>query len=364
MKVARLHGVHDLRVTDEPAPEPGAVGPGHSVVEVTAVGLCGSDLHWYTDGRIGDDVLTRPVVPGHEIAGIVRGGPLDGRHVAVDPAIPCGHCDLCRAGQPNLCRDLPFAGQGGTDGGLRQFLVWPTDRLYPLDDPAPMGGARRALSDADGAMLEPLGVAVHAVDLGHVRLGATVAVLGCGPIGLCVLQVARAAGAATVLAVDPLPHRRAAARRLGADLAIGSGRADDPGPARADAPDPADPAAELLAATGGRGVDVVFEAVGTDAAVATAVAVAGPGARVVLAGISAAETSVVPVAAARRKGLTLVTVRRMKEVYPRAAALVAAGLVDVTAVVTHRFPLSAVEEAFRVAESRAGLKVVVEPARG
>src|SRR5699024_692762 len=119
--------------------------------------------------------------------------------VAVDPAVPCLRCDLCRDGHPNLCRRIVFAGHGATDGGLRRFLTWPTERLVPLPS---------ALSTADGAMLEPLGVAVHAADLGHVRLGASVAVLGCGPIGLLLIQVARAAGAARVLATDPLPHRR------------------------------------------------------------------------------------------------------------------------------------------------------------
>lgn len=338
MKVARLHGIRDLRLSDEPLP---ADAPGTSLVEITAVGLCGSDLHWYSEGGIGDDLLTRPVVGGHEFAGVVRGGPLDGRHVAVDPALPCGHCDLCLAGHRNLCRNIRFAGHSVTDGGLQQFLRWPTELLYPLDD---------RLSDSDGAMLEPLGVAIHAFDLGHVALGATVAVLGCGPIGLCLMQVARAGGAAAVLAVDPLEHRRAAAQRLGADLVLSS-----------EAPDLS---ARLDAATAGRGVDVVFEAVGNDAAVATAVAAARPGARVVLAGIPSTDTTSFPAGTARRKGLTLVLVRRMKDVYPRAMALVESGLVDVTSVVTHRFPLTAVQEAFEVAVAREGLKVVVEPAAG
>lgn len=358
MKVARLHGIRDIRVTDEPVPAipddgaaedpatsaPGTradrpAGSGRSLVEITAVGLCGSDLHWYSEGGIGDAVLTRPLVGGHEFAGVVRSGPLDGRRVAVDPAIPCGVCDMCLAGDRNLCRHIRFAGHSDTDGGLQQFLVWPTALLHPLDD---------RLSDSDGAMLEPLGVAIHAFDLGHVALGSTVAVVGCGPIGLCLLQVARAGGAATVIAVEPLVHRRAAAERLGADLVL--------------APTAPDLAAEIAAATGGRGVDVVFEAAGNDAAIAAAVAAARPGARVVLAGIPGDDRSSFPAGTARRKGLTLVMVRRMKEVYPRAMALVATGLVDVAGVVTHHFPLTRVDDAFRVAVAREGLKVVVDPA--
>lgn len=337
MIVARFYGAEDIRVLEEPRP---SVDDGdRSLVEITAVGLCGSDLHWYSEGGIGDARITRPLVGGHEMAGVVHGGRLDGVRVALDPAIACGHCDLCLAGHRNLCRNIRFAGHSDTDGGLQQFLVWPTELLHPLPP---------TISDADGAMLEPLGVAIHAFDLGHVPLGSTVAVLGCGPIGLCLQQVARAGGAARVLAVDPLAHRRAAAERLGADLALSSS--------------PTDTAEQLVAATGGRGVDVVFEAAGNDAAIATAVQAVRPGGRVVLAGIPSNDNSAFPAATARRKGLTLVLVRRMKEVYPRAIALVSAGLVDVSSIVTHHFPLTAVDDAFKLAVERSGLKVVIEPA--
>jgi L-iditol 2-dehydrogenase len=334
---ARFHAARDVRLASEPIPP---LRDGQSLVEITAVGLCGSDLHWYDEGGIGDARITYPIVGGHEMAGVVRGGPLDGVRVAVDPAIPCHHCDLCIAGHPNLCREIVFAGHADCDGGLQRYLAWPTARLYPLPD---------TLSDADGAMLEPLGVAVHAVDLGHVRLGASVAVLGCGPIGLLMIQVARAAGAARILAADPLSHRRAAATARGADVVL----------------DPSDASyTERLASfTAGLGVDVAFEIAGNDAAVAAAVEVVRPGGRVVLAGIPSAETTSFPASPARRKGLTFTMVRRMKEVYPRAIALVTSGLVDVREVVSHRFPLTEVADAFETAVARRGLKVLVEPSR-
>ena len=202
---ARFHAARDLRLAEEPMPVP---ADGESLVRITAVGLCGSDLHWYEEGGIGDARITHPIVGGHEMAGVVEGGPLDGVRVAVDPAIPCHRCDLCLRGHPNLCRALVFAGHATRDGGLQRYLAWPTARLHPLPE---------TLSDADGAMLEPLGVAVHAVDLGHIPLGGSVAVIGCGPIGLLLIQVARAAGAARVLAADPLAHRRLAATARGAD---------------------------------------------------------------------------------------------------------------------------------------------------
>jgi L-iditol 2-dehydrogenase len=332
---ARFHAARDLRLAEDQMPWP---AEGESLVRITAVGLCGSDLHWYEDGGIGDARITRPIVGGHEMAGVVVDGPLDGVHVAVDPAIPCHRCDLCTRGHPNLCRALVFAGHATCDGGLQRYLAWPTTRLHPLPE---------ALSDADGAMLEPLGVAVHAVDLGHIPLGGSVAVIGCGPIGLLLIQVARAAGAARVLAADPLAHRRLAAAARGADEVL----------------DPADDGypSSLAGFTAGHGVDVAFEVAGTDPAIAAAMDAVRPGGRIVLAGIPSAETSAFPANVARRKGLTIALVRRMKEVYPRATTLVLSGLVDVRGLVTHRFPLTEVQDAFAAAVARRGLKVLVEP---
>jgi L-iditol 2-dehydrogenase len=332
---ARFHAAHDVRLAEEPVPVP---AEGESLVRVTAVGLCGSDLHWYDEGGIGDSRLTHPIVGGHEMAGVVTGGRLDGVRVAVDPAIPCHRCDLCLRGQPNLCRVLVFAGQDRRDGGFQRYLVWPDARLHRLPE---------ALSDADGAMLEPLGVAVHAADLGHIPLGGSVAVIGCGPIGLLLIQVARAAGAARVLAADPLAHRRLAATERGADQVL----------------DPVDHeyGSHLADFTAGLGVDVAFEAAGTDPAISAAMEAVRPGGRVVLAGIPSTEASFFPAGVARRKGLTIAMVRRMKEVYPRATALVEAGLVDVRGLVSHRFPLTEVQDAFTAAVTRSGLKVILEP---
>src|ERR1700728_1760116 len=151
MRAARLYGAADLRVREEQAPEAAA---GQRLVRVTAVGICGSDLHWYSEGAIGDARITRPLVPGHEGAGEVADGPRRGERVAIDPAIPCERCRACRDGYRNLCYRLRFSGHGETDGMMREFMTWPAAQLYPLPD---------RLSDVDGAMLEPLGVAVHSV---------------------------------------------------------------------------------------------------------------------------------------------------------------------------------------------------------
>jgi L-iditol 2-dehydrogenase len=323
MRVARLHGTRDVRVSDEPRPE---LREGESLVRVEAVGICGSDLHWFEEGAIGDARLDSPVVPGHEFAGVVEEGPLAGRRVAVDPAIPCLRCELCLEGNANLCTEVRFAGHGAHDGALRQYLAWPTHRLHPLPD---------SLDGIGGALLEPLGVAIHSFDLGHVGIADRVAIIGCGPIGLLIAQVCAAAGATVALAVDPLEHRRAAVQ---AEAAIAPGDAWD-----------------------GPEVDVAFEAAGTDEAVELALRAARPGARVVLAGIPSGDQTTFSASIARRKGLTLVLVRRMKEVYPRAIRLAEAGAVDLQSIVTDRFPLDRAPEAFEVAVAREGLKVVVEP---
>ncbi len=336
MKAARLHAVGDLRVAEEPVP---AAEPGSCLVRVTAVGICGSDLHWWDEAGIGDATLDRPLVLGHEAAGVIEDGPRRGERVAIDPAIPDETCRMCRAGYRNLCLRIRFAGHGRQDGAMREFLTWPGHLLHPLPD---------ALSDANGAVLEPLGVAIHALDLGHLHLDGTAAVAGCGPIGLLLIQLLQVAGASTVTAFDPLPHRRAAAAGLGA-VAVDPAEATT-GPA--------------LRELTGDGVDVAFEIAGNDEAVQLAMAAARPGGRVVLGGIPGNDRTTFQASAARRKGLTIAMVRRMNEVYPRAISLAAAKRVDLTSLVTHRYPLDRAPEAFRTAAARTGLKVLIAPGAG
>ncbi len=331
MRVMRLHGAGDMRLHREPIPAP---GPGESLVRVTAVGVCGSDLHWFSEAGIGDARLTRPLVLGHEFAGLTEGG----QRVAVDPAIACGQCEYCQAGNPNFCVALRFAGHAENDGALREYVTWPARCLYPLPD---------SLTDADGALLEPLGVAIHAVDLAHVKPGMTVGVFGCGPIGLLTLQVARVAGATRLFATDlpGVPHRLDAARSLGAQVLAADAQQAE--------------AREILAATGNQGVDIAFEAAGDNAAVRAAIAAVKPGGKVILVGIPPEDHTMFTASTARRKGLTLKLVRRMKHTYPRAIRLVESGRVDVRSLVTGRFPLEKAAEAFGVAARREGVKVVI-----
>lgn len=330
MKSIRLHAASELQLHDEPVP---VASEGDKLVRVKAVGVCGSDLHWFSEGEIGDAKLEHPLVLGHEFAGVTE----DGQRVAVDPAIPCGHCEFCEQGHPNLCSDLVFAGQGPTDGALREWLTWSEKSLFPIPD---------SITDADGAMLEPLGVAIHTIDLAKLKAGMTVGVFGCGPIGLLIIQMARLSGAATIIATDKLAHRVEAAQGFGASQAILAG--DD------------SRLSQIRAATNGRGVDAAFDAAGAQEAVDDAVAAVRPGGKVILAGIPDDDRTSFSASVARRKGLTIKLVRRMKHTYPRAIELVSKGLVDVRSLVTHRFPLAQAREAFAVAERREGLKIIIE----
>jgi L-iditol 2-dehydrogenase len=219
---------------------------------------------------------------------------------------------------------------------MREFMTWPAAQLHPLPD---------RLSDVDGAMLEPLGVAVHSVDLGHLPFGGTASVTGCGPIGLLLISLLKAAGASSVLAIEPLAHRREAAARFGADVVADPGSFGDG-----------------LGLTG-HGVDVAFEVAGNDEAVGLAIDSVRPGGRVVLAGIPGDDMIRFGASAARRKGLTIAMVRRMNEVYPRAISLAERGVVDLPAVVTSRMGLGEIRAAFGEGARRTGLKVVIEPQR-
>ncbi len=330
MKLLRLHASGDLRIHEEPTPHSKS---DETLVRVKAVGICGSDLHWFSEGEIGDAKLAHPLVLGHEFAGESE----EGQRVAIDPAIPCAYCDYCERGHPNLCANMIFAGHGEQDGALKEWLAWNKKSIIPIPD---------SLTYTDGAMLEPLGVAIHAVDLGKIKAGMNVGVFGCGPIGLLILQVAKLSGVANIIATDKLPHRVEAAKRYGANQAFLVSDQND---------------LEMMqTAVRERGVEVAFEAAGAQEAIDNAFAAVLPGGKVILAGIPNDDRTSFSASIARRKGLTIKLVRRMKHTYPRAIELVLKGLVDVHSLVTHRFPLEEAREAFRVAERREGLKVVIE----
>jgi L-iditol 2-dehydrogenase len=332
MKVARLHGVGDLRLAEEAAPEPGS---GEVLVRVTAVGICGSDIHWYDESSIGGAQLVRPLVLGHEAAGVIASGPRTGQRVAIDPSVPCESCATCARGLGHLCPHVRFLGHSDTDGALREQLAWPADRLVPLPD---------AVDDETGAMLEPLGVAIHALRLAELGPGGSIGIFGAGPIGQLLIRLALAAGATTVVATDRLPHRVEAARAAGAIAEVVDGGAERE---------------RLLEALGGELLDAAIEIAGVDDAIATAAILVRPAGRVVVAGIPTGDDSTVPASVLRRKGVDLRFSRRMNRAYPAAIALTASGRIRTDEVVTHRFALGDAPEALAVAARREGGKVIV-----
>lgn len=331
MLAARLHGPKDLRV--EQAPHPGAPGPGMALIRVATTGVCGSDLHSYLDARIGDTPIQGPLILGHEFSGRVEAVGADsldgyfeplqpGLRVAVDPAQPCGRCEFCEQGNPNLCRRLHFCGNYPDGGSFCEWMHMPARSCFALPD---------SLDDEQGALLEPLGVAIHAVDLAKPRVGDSLAILGAGPIGLLILQIARLAGASPIFISDKFPWRLKLAEQFGGT------------PVNCDTENAVE---HVLRETGGRGVDVAIEAAWADHSVADAAEMARLGGRLVLVGIPSDDSVGMKHSTARRKGLTIRLSRRMKHMYPRAIRLVEEGRVDLKGLVSHRFPLAEARAAF------------------
>ena len=336
--VARIYARGDVRVAVEAIPSP---GPTEVLLRLTSVGLCGSDRHWFEEAAIGDAVLARPLVLGHEIGGVIASGPRAGERVVADPANNCSRCEPCLLGRPHLCLDMHFAGHGTTDGALRTNMVWPERLLWGLPD---------SIGDDEAPILEPLGVAIHALELAGVEPGMRAGVYGAGPIGLLLVQLLLRSGLSRIVATDTIAHRVAAAAAMGASEV----HLVDGGP-------------ELELSDGRRlaretQVDVAFEVSGSDAALADAVSAVRPGGRVVLVGIPAGDRTSFAAAAARRKELALLECRRMvPSDLVRAIDLAGAGSIDLASLISHRFPLSAAPDAFAALADRRGLKVVVKP---
>ena len=347
MRAARLYGPRDLRVED--VPHPGEPGPGEALLRVTAAGICGSDLHTYNTGRIGDTVVRGPLILGHEFAAVVEAVGVDaldgefrplksGTTVAVDPAQSCGRCAMCERGQPNLCEHIRFCGLCPDDGCFAEYIRMPSRCCFPVPE---------EFDPAVTVMLEPLGIALHAVDLARVKVGCSVALIGAGPVGLCILECLRLAGAGPILVSERLAWRRALAEQLG-------GIPLDPAEC--------DPVRKVLDATGGHGVDVAIEAAWTDESVRQACEMLRLGGTLAVVGISDDDRVVLKHSTVRRKGLTVLFVRRMKLTYPRAIGLARRGAVHLSGMVSHRVPLDRIAEAFALnAGYRAGVvKVIVE----
>ncbi|WP_328781266.1 L-idonate 5-dehydrogenase [Streptomyces canus] len=330
MRACVVHAAGDLRVEHRPFTRP---GPGQVTVAVTLGGICGSDLHYYRHGRVGDFTVREPMVLGHEVVGHVTAlgaeteGPAIGTPVAVHPATPCDHCPHCAAGRRNICADTRYLGSAArtphVQGGFAQRLTAPAAQIRPLP---PELDLRRAV------LAEPLSVALHAVHRAGDVTGKRVLVTGAGPIGCLVTAVLRHRGAAEIVVSDLLdtPLRIAAASGATATL-----RADDP---------------EAGVSTGP--FDISIEASGAPAGLRSCVERVRPGGTVVILGLlPPGEVPLLGNIAVTRE-LELRGAFRFDSEFDEAIGLLARGL-PVDAIVTHTFPLAEARTAFDIAHDRS-----------
>lgn len=335
MKSLRLHKPFDMRFHDEPIPE---IRPNEVLIKVGSVGICASDVHYYREGRIGDQIVENPTIMGHEFSGtIVKIGDnvtslTVGMRVAVEPGKHCKDCDACQQGYINLCPNVIFFGTPPVDGSLREYLAWPAELCIPVSE---------QVSLDEAAMVEPLGVGVYSVDLAEMAGGETVAILGAGAIGLSVLQAARVAGAGRIIITDPIPERRELALKLGADAAID--------------PRETDTIDRMLRETDG-GAEIVFECAGMPDSTWQTTYLVRPKGRIVIVGIPEEDNYSFNASLSRRREANVQFVRRSKNTGERCVEMVERGLVNVAAYGTHIFPFEQSEEAFRLAmEKRDGV---------
>lgn len=343
MKVAHFTGLRELEICD--LPEPKLHRSDAVLLRIDRVGVCGSDVHYYMRGRIGDQVVEYPATVGHECAGTVieAGSAVEGldpgTRVAVDPAMVCGECDQCRAGRINTCRHLKFMGcPGEALGAVAEFRVVPAANCLPIPD---------AMTLDQAALVEPLSIGLHAVRLGAVRPSARIAVLGAGPIGLSVLLCAKAAAACTVYVTDLLDQRLEVARRCGADW-TGNPHSSD--------------VAAAIAAEEPWGLDLVFECSGDPEVIDPAQRLLTPGGTLMLVGIPPTPQVSFDCHLMRRAELTFTNVRRQKGCVAPVIGLIGEGRIDTAPLLTHRYPLEQIRDAFElVAGYRDGvIKAVVD----
>jgi len=342
MKVAYFTGLRALEVCE--VPDPKLNRPDAALVRIDRVGICGSDVHYYTHGGIGDQLVQYPATLGHECAGTVLdvGTAVEsieaGDRVAIDPAMVCGTCDQCRAGRVNTCRNIQFMGcPGQALGAVAEFRVIPAENCLKIPSSMTLDQA---------SLVEPLSVGLHAVQLGGVSPAARVAILGAGPIGLSVLLCAKAQAPCTVYMTDLLPARLTVAERCGADWTANARQEDVVG---------------AIAAQQPWGLDLVFECSGDPACIDQAMELLTPGGVLVQVGIPTASRVNLDMHAMRVRELTLKNVRRQRGCIAPVIRMITERTIDPNPLLTHRFPLDRIRDAFElVAGYRDGVvKAVV-----
>jgi L-iditol 2-dehydrogenase len=332
MRTCVLHGVGRLEIETRPIPAP---GPDEVLVRVTAVGVCGSDVHYFEHGRIGKFVVSEPLILGHEAGGYVAAAGenvstvSEGDRVSIEPGVPCRDCAQCLAGRYNLCQAIKFFATPPHDGAFAQYVVMPASFVYPVPD---------QLDDDEAALIEPLSVGVNACKRANVTAGDRVLVTGAGPIGVLAAQVAVAHGAVDVVVTDVNPARLEFAAGLGLTTRAADTYAD-----------------------GEFAADVLLECSGHPGATRDAICALAPGGRAVLVGMGGDDVAL-PLSAMQENEITVSGAFRYANTWPTAIRLVAAGRVSLRPLVTGHFGLDRVEEALMAGKKHPrSVKAVVNP---
>jgi L-iditol 2-dehydrogenase len=326
MLIAELIAPRQFQLAERVIEEP---GPGEVRVRIDAVGICGSDLHSYTEGAVGDTPCQYPMVLGHEPSGtVVKTGPgvtgwSVGDRAALEPALYCYHCESCISGHHNVCEKIRFLSTPGHPGFFREFVNLPAGNLL---------GIPAGMSHELATVVEPLAVVMHSMKFAAVQLGETVAVFGGGPIGLLTVACLKVAGAGRIWSVEPLPHRREMAKHLGAHLAL------DPGEI--------DAVKQIMADTGGRGVDCAIDCAAKEHTTNWAIRAARSAGRVVLTGIHSSRFVPFEMSPMRRKELAIYNVRRSLHEPAAALQLLTERMEWFAPLVTHKLPLERIDQAF------------------
>ncbi|MCL2056460.1 MAG: alcohol dehydrogenase catalytic domain-containing protein [Oscillospiraceae bacterium] len=328
-----LDAQHNLRIEEREVPIP---QKGEVLIKIAANGICGSDVHFYKDGRLGNFVVTEPYIPGHEASGTVEAlgegakNFKEGDRVVIEPGIACGLCSFCKSGRYNLCPDVVFMSAPPVNGTFCDYITIQESFVFRIPD---------SLTLTEAALAEPAAVAVHCVNRARIPLGATGVIVGAGPIGLLVLQAFKAAGGGRAICVDPVESRLNAAKKLGADLTY----------------PPGGPNLENIG-------DVVFETAGSKEATAALFGMARHGGKVIQAGFPDGNAVKLDIATLIEKELDYAGVHRYANAYGTAVTWLSDGRIKTDGLITHKFDFSHAAEAFKWAAENPGqtIKVVVE----
>ncbi|KLU62264.1 sorbitol dehydrogenase [Peptococcaceae bacterium CEB3] len=335
MKAVYLKGIKRLVSEEIPIPEP---GDNEVLIQVKCVGVCGSDIHYWEHGRIGNFVVNSPLILGHEVAGkiVSMGNQVKitslkpGDRVIIEPGVPCGHCNHCLKGRYNLCQSIQFFATPPVDGAFREYVSINCSKVFKIADDLPMEVATLA---------EPLAVAIHAIKRSHIELGERVVIFGAGVVGLSVMLALQEAGLKKITVIDPKKERLSLSQKFGAQLV----------------------ATSLDFVSNDSLYDIAFECSGSPSALISASKLVTPGGQIVQLGLSGNSTQEVPIVQLITKEINVISVFRYAHVFPTALEILTGRKEQFKEMITHKYSLEDIEDGFRMAKmSPDAIKVVID----